>query len=56
MSFIPSTLDYESVDTVVASAALQKMLKHIRYLVEETIVHAIFPDNLVDGEKAALAR
>ena len=33
MSFIHSMLDFESIDAVIATAALQKILKHSWYLV-----------------------
>ena len=54
-------LDCGSIDTVVATAAFQQMLKHSWYLDEKTysrvlVVYVLFVENLVDGEEAAVAR
>ena len=56
MSFIPSLLDFDYVDDVIAIAALQKILKQLWYLVEETVVYALFSDNLDDEHKKSLAQ
>ena len=50
MSFINSMLDCKSIDTVIATAALQEILKHLWYL-EETAVYALFSDNLDEEHK-----
>ena len=49
-------LDFESIEAVIAIAALQKILKHSWYLVEETVVYALFSDNLDEEHKKPLAQ
>ena len=53
---IQSMLDFESIDAVIATAALQKILKHSWYLVQEIVVYALFSDNLDEELKKALAQ
>ena len=54
MSFIHSILDFESIDAVIATASLQKTLKHSKYQVEETVIYALFSDNLDEKHETAL--
>ena len=56
MYFIHSMLDFESIDAVIATAALQIILKHSWYLVEQTVVYALFSDNLDEEHNTALAQ
>ena len=55
MSFINSMLDCKGIDTVIATAALQKILKHLWYL-EETAVYALFSDNLDKEHKKLIPK
>jgi len=58
LMFIHDLIDYKSTDAVVATAALQKMLRHPWYLVEETVVYALFSETerFSEDEKAAMAK
>ena len=56
MSFIHSMLDFESIDAVIATAALQKISKHSWYLLEETVIYALFFNNLDEEHKTALVQ
>ena len=56
MFFIHSMLDFESIDAIIATAALQKILKHSWYLVEETVIYALFSDTLNEECKKDLAQ
>ena len=49
-------LDFESIDAIIATAALQKILKHSWYLVEETVIYALFSDTLNEECKKDLAQ
>ena len=49
-------LDFESIDAVIATAALQKTLEHLCYLVEKCVIYALFSDNLDEEHKKALAQ
>ena len=46
MSFVYSMLDFEGINAVIATAAIQKILKHSWYFVVEIVVYALFSDNL----------
>ena len=54
MSFIHSILDFKSINAVIATAAFQITLSHLWYVAEETVVYALFSDNLDEKHKKAL--
>ena len=56
ISFIHSMLNVVSIDAVIATAALEKILKHSWYLIKEIVVYALFPDNLHEQHKKAFAQ
>ena len=39
---------------MIVTAALQKILKHLWYLVKETMIYALFSDNLYEEQKKLL--
>ena len=56
MSFIHNMLDFESIDAVIATAALQKILKHLWYLVNETWFMLYFLTILIKNTKSSCSK
>ena len=52
----PMIFDFESINAVIATPALRKILKHLWYLVQETVIYPLSSDNLEEIHQKALAQ
>jgi len=58
LQLIHQMLLFKTIDNPIAEAAIKKLQKHCWYLVEETVVYALFSDNptMTNEKKTFLAR